>query len=269
MIICKNCNNEFNGKFCNNCGQKVISHRLNFKFIIEELQHFFFHTDRGILFTIYQLLIHPGHTVREYIEGKRINHTKPLVFLLVVGSIELFLYSLFKFDFNINYELFFQNIDKNYVQEMRQMMVSFSKFTDILMSYDKYLNLGLLPFLAMYTYLLFKKYGLNYVEHFVINTYLLGQRLLISCAFFPVMYLYNGTNVIFLISFFSMFLMMVLFCWSFRQYFIKEKALIIIKKSIVAFGLSWLTLSLCAGIVAFLLYILGFLQFPSLDAVHY
>lgn len=93
--ICKNCNNQFEGNFCNNCGQAANTHKLNMHFIWHDLKHGLFHFDNGIFYTIAQLLTKPGYTIREIIDGKRVKHFKPLSFIVVLATVYGLLYHFF------------------------------------------------------------------------------------------------------------------------------------------------------------------------------
>lgn len=46
-MLCKNCGNEFEGHFCNNCGQKATVKRLTYKSLADNLMHGFLHVDKG------------------------------------------------------------------------------------------------------------------------------------------------------------------------------------------------------------------------------
>ncbi|HRD56577.1 MAG TPA: hypothetical protein PK504_00945 [Ferruginibacter sp.] len=68
--ICQNCNNEFNGEFCNQCGQKIV-HRITMPHLWHDLIHAFTHADKGFFHLLIALFKKPGAVAREYIlEGK-------------------------------------------------------------------------------------------------------------------------------------------------------------------------------------------------------
>src|SRR5215213_8947870 len=94
-IICKNCNQPFVGNFCNHCGQAANTHKLSLHYIWHDLQHGLFHFDNGIFYTIKQLLTRPGHTIREFIQGKRVRHFKPLSLVVVLATLYGLLYHYF------------------------------------------------------------------------------------------------------------------------------------------------------------------------------
>ncbi len=85
--LCKNCTYTFEGNFCSNCGQKTNTKRLDWHYIYEELKYTFLHVNSGLLFTAKQLYIRPGHMVREFIEGKRVKHYKPILLVFVLAGI--------------------------------------------------------------------------------------------------------------------------------------------------------------------------------------
>lgn len=98
MITCKNCNNEFEGRFCNQCGQPAATHELNFHFLMHDVQHGLFHLDKGVFFTIKELFIRPGYSIHEYLHGKRAQHFKPISLILVLAGILGLLSHYFHFD---------------------------------------------------------------------------------------------------------------------------------------------------------------------------
>jgi hypothetical protein len=86
-ITCKNCENQFTGHFCNNCGQRASTHRINLKHLLHELFHAQTHLDKGLLYTAKLMLLDPGRTVRDYLQGKRVHHSNPFLRLLVIGGL--------------------------------------------------------------------------------------------------------------------------------------------------------------------------------------
>ena len=84
MTTCKNCVFEFEEKFCPQCGQKAKTKRITTKTVWEEVRRSMIHYDSGFFFTMLQLLRRPGHAIREYLEGKRTMHFKPVKFMLLI-----------------------------------------------------------------------------------------------------------------------------------------------------------------------------------------
>lgn len=51
------------------------------------MQHGILHVDKGILFTIKHLLTRPGAFIREYIDGNRAGHFKPVLLVMILGAV--------------------------------------------------------------------------------------------------------------------------------------------------------------------------------------
>ncbi|HEY6064396.1 MAG TPA: DUF3667 domain-containing protein, partial [Chitinophagaceae bacterium] len=83
MRHCKNCGEELHGTYCSHCGQKAREERITFRFIWTEAIHFFTHIEHGFLFTSWSMLVRPGATVKNFIEGKRKPYQSPVSYFLV------------------------------------------------------------------------------------------------------------------------------------------------------------------------------------------
>ena len=64
--FCKNCNQLITANFCANCGQKKFK-RIDKKYIWEELQYTVLHTNKGLLYSLKNILKNPGKTAKEFI----------------------------------------------------------------------------------------------------------------------------------------------------------------------------------------------------------
>lgn len=86
---CINCSLAVAGpgqKFCPGCGQPTPAHRIDWHFLGHELEHSVLHMDRGILYSLRQLMLRPGRLMRDYIDGRRGNHVKPLLLIMVSAA---------------------------------------------------------------------------------------------------------------------------------------------------------------------------------------
>ena len=89
--LCKNCEHTHEGNFCSSCGQKTNTKTLDWHYILDELKYTFLHINGGLLYTSKQLLTRPGDMTREFIEGKRVKHYKPILLVFVLSGIAAFL----------------------------------------------------------------------------------------------------------------------------------------------------------------------------------
>ncbi len=230
---CRNCAETITGKFCNNCGQKRYT-RINKKYILDEVQYTFLHMNKGLLYSIKNILKNPGKTAKEFIDGNRVNHYKPILLTFVLSGIATFLsykvlglkeiLSAYYADKHMNSEL------------MGDMMTLISSYNSIIM-------ILLIPFFALTTKIAFRKWGHNYYEHLVMNSYILSCYTLISIIFiYPVMFFFrhSSPNIFFNISQFSILLVPVILVWFFKEFYADKTLKSIILKVLAIIGLTLL-----------------------------
>lgn len=90
--LCKNCNTNFEAKFCHNCGQKAFSEEdTSIKSIFSELINFFTNFESNLLRTLKAIMVSPGRLTLDYCSGIRKRYYKPLsLYLLIVVIYLLF-----------------------------------------------------------------------------------------------------------------------------------------------------------------------------------
>lgn len=84
---CKNCGNEYEGKYCNNCGQKASTGKLTFRSVLDNWAYGLTNCDTGILFTYKELFTRPGHMLADYISGKRVIYFQPFPTLFITAGL--------------------------------------------------------------------------------------------------------------------------------------------------------------------------------------
>lgn len=211
--LCKNCGHLFNGNFCNYCGQAADTHRLNMHHIWHDLQHGLLHFDNGIFYTIKQLLTRPGHTIREFVNGKRVRHFKPLSFVIILATIYGLLYHL----------LIPNSFDVKNIHPSQNILGIYEKVINWSLAHFAYATLIMIVSTTVASYRFFKKQGYNIAEHLVLNTYYRGLVLVISLLLFPVLYIFHSRDSERLKIYVPMFQMIdfVLMYWCYMQFFNK------------------------------------------------
>lgn len=180
-INCKNCKQNFKGKFCNNCGQSAETHDINTHFLWHDIQHGLLHFDNGIFYTIKQLFTRPGYSIKEFIEGQRVKHFKPVSLVIVLAGI----YGFVIHYFNIA-DLIVVKMD-----DTSGKVIDSEKVVNWISSHYAFTTLLLLPITSLATYLAFKKEKYNYIQHFVISAFLSGQHVILRLLFFPFIFLFD------------------------------------------------------------------------------
>ncbi|WP_436517683.1 DUF3667 domain-containing protein [Ekhidna sp. To15] len=86
--ICKTCDTEFSGNYCNNCGEKVISQEdRKFKYYLGEFINALTFADNKLWRTLKTILISPGKLSSEFVEGRRKNYMKPVSIFFLANLI--------------------------------------------------------------------------------------------------------------------------------------------------------------------------------------
>ncbi len=178
MNTCKNCNQNFEGNFCNNCGQKASVGKIDYKYILHNLPNSFLQFNRGLLFTIRELTTRPASSIREFIAGKRQNHYQPIAYFILTSA----LYALVTFMLDKN--TFLVDTLSGVIESLAKSDKSRSlEVINFLTKQQTYLGLLFIPLYSLASYFTFRKYKYNYFEHFVLNLYISAHQLLISTIF--------------------------------------------------------------------------------------
>lgn len=162
--ICLNCNNATADNYCSTCSQSVSTHRFSLPHIFNhDLIHGIFHIDKGFFYTLRELVVRPGDSIREYVEGKRVKHFNYFATVMLLMAIGYFLRKWATIDTA-------QLYDKSSVGGLMKILKDYGKVTIFLH----------IPIIAFASYVLFRKSGQNFAENLVLNTYLLCGVLMIS-----------------------------------------------------------------------------------------
>ena len=125
-------------------------------------------------------------------------------------------------------------------------------------SYYSFIMMLLIPFFALCTWLVLKKWGNNYYEHIVINSYILSMYTIIYIVLFvPVLYFIKSDHELFIkISTFTFLIFPVVFSWFFKGFYPEKSMKEIILKSILIFVLVIIAyfILIFASMIIFMIY---------------
>jgi len=237
MESCQNCNETITGNFCANCGQKTSVHRYSFKyFIVHDLIHGFWSVDNGFIFTIRALFTRPGHSIREFINGKRVGYFSFATLLVIILGVSHFVgeYSQVK-------------LSDLMPESSKESMNVIEEFTK---NYPKTALLLAIPFYSVFSFLWFRKSKLNLTEHFVLNSYKAIAESIIELIFTIITVIYTSQKGLMTIYSFVMFCSIVYSFWYYKQFFsaygYSKKALAIRSLGVV---FSYMFFSMMLGII--------------------
>lgn len=195
--------------------------RIDGKYIWNEISSVL-NFEKGLFYTIRELLIKPGETVREFIQKDRNRLVKPIIFIIICSFIYTIIQQIFNFkDGYVGYSFseestinsIFNWISKNY------------GYSNILMGI----------FIAFWIKIFFGKYNYNFYEILILLCFLMGIGMLLF-AFFGIADSLIDLKIIdkgYLIG-------IIYILWGITQFFDKKK-LMNYPKAIVSYFLGMVT----------------------------
>ena len=185
---CANCGRSVDAPaqhYCPGCGQPTPAHRIDWHFLGHEIEHSVLHMDRGVLYTLKSLMLRPGQLIRDYLEGRRANHVKPFLLVMIAATVMVFLGKLLGQGDLMGAPLQAAIDDARAgggtagADAMRVARV-FEGVQDWMNLHIAGFTLVLLPFEAFAFKLAFRRYReLNYPEWLVITTFLTAQTMVL------------------------------------------------------------------------------------------
>ncbi|RUT68140.1 DUF3667 domain-containing protein [Flavobacterium cupreum] len=233
-ITCKNCKQIYKGHYCNNCGQPAATYQINWHYLWHEIRHSLLHFDEGIPYSIKQLFTRPGHSIREFIEGKRVRHFKPLSLVVVMATLYGLLYHYFQI---------------NLYDDPSYKSIDVAKFNEWSSKHYSWIIIVTIPFFTLGTYISFKKQGYNFVEYFVLNTYRASQKLFAHIIIFPLVIYYNEKPELHKILVAVYIIDLLLTLWTNIQFFNKISKTKAFLLSILSQLIFWTSFLLTVGFI--------------------
>ncbi len=166
---CKNCNQTVNTNFCGHCGQPMQIKRVDAHYILHEIQHIL-HFEKGILFTVKELLIRPGQNIRTFIADNRSRLVKPVIFIIVCSLIYTVISHFF-------------HIEEGYVEFKEVKKTSIGLIYDWVQGHYGYANILMGVCISLWLKLFFKKYNYNFFEILILLCFVMGIGMLIISVF--------------------------------------------------------------------------------------
>ncbi|WP_431134539.1 DUF3667 domain-containing protein [Psychroserpens mesophilus] len=177
---CKNCETEFKGNYCFNCGQvATANNRLKFTNIFNDFFDNTFNIHKGFFFTFWKLLIRPSEVLKSFIQGSRKKFTNPTRYLVIALAIHEF----FKYWSNAN-----EAINAEHFQGfsfLSNQLNTSMLLWDLRLITDWTLLGNLIEALVFPIgfYGLFRKLRYNYSELLTLSFYLIANSIFITTFF--------------------------------------------------------------------------------------
>jgi hypothetical protein len=224
---CKNCGLSLSGKFCSHCGQNSKVGKIDFTSFINDFSESVLQIDKGFFYTITELFLRPGRMLDDFLNGKRKNHFKPIAYVLTLSSVYFLITQV------NNQSTWMDDLVSGWLNGATGEK-SYGEIPEIVNWFLKsyaYSTLLLLPIFSLASYFTFFKFRKNYLEHFVINSFITGQQT-IFYSFFAIA---GKVTEIGLLEGFPLILAISYTFWVFWQLFSKGNRLINILRTIMTY----------------------------------
>lgn len=232
---CKNCNTEINSKFCPDCGQPARLKRIDGHYIIHEIEHVL-HFERGIFYTIRELITNPGENIRNYLSEARSRLVKPIIFIIITSLI----YSLLTNYFHI--EDTYVKLEGTDIQN--KTIFKIFKWVE---GHYGYANIIMGVFITIWLKVFFRKFRYNFFEILILLCFVMGMAMLIFSIFSVI----QGVFKINLMSIGG--IAAIIYCtWAIGHFFGKGKFINYVK-AFFAYVLGMVTFSLLAFLLGILI----------------
>ena len=172
MINCKSCNHPVTENFCSSCGLPAKLKRIDSHYIMHEIIHVL-HLEKGIFYTIKELLLRPGQNVKAFISENRSRLVKPIIFIIISSLIYTIIAHLF-------------HIEDGYIvmsgDEIKEGSATFALNSWVQNHYG-YANIIMGMFIAFWLKVFFKKYDYNFFEIVILLCFVMGMGMLLFSVF--------------------------------------------------------------------------------------
>jgi|AntRauTorckE5430_2_1112549.scaffolds.fasta_scaffold30860_2 hypothetical protein len=166
-VHCRSCASELTGAFCSNCGRPRELKRIDGRYLLSEIGRVL-NFDKGILYTVRELLLRPGDSIRTFIKEDRSKLIKPIIFVIICSLAYTLTQQLLHFE-------------EAYTQASEQALEASTVNTIFVWIRENYgyANILMAVFIAPWVKVFFRKYQYNIYEILILLFYVMGLGMLI------------------------------------------------------------------------------------------
>ncbi|MDB4402327.1 DUF3667 domain-containing protein [Algibacter sp.] len=167
--LCENCKSQVMQNYCPNCGTPIALKRIDGQYILKEISSVL-NFDKGILYTIRELLLRPGKNIQKFILEDRGRLVKPIIFIIITSLIYTLAQQFFHFE-------------DGYVNAGGFEESATTKIFGWIQSNYGYANILMAIFIAGWIKVFFRKYEYNFFEILILLCFVMGIGMLIYTVF--------------------------------------------------------------------------------------
>ncbi|PSK91139.1 DUF3667 domain-containing protein [Taibaiella chishuiensis] len=234
IAICNSCQQDIPENYCSKCGTPARLKRIDRHYIQHEIEHIL-HLEKGIFYTVKELVVQPGESINTFILNNRNRLVKPIVFIIVTSLI-----------YTVTNHFF--HIEEGYLNFDKTNTAGINPVNQWVQHHYGYANIIMGVFIACWQKLFFRKYGYNFFELLIVLCFVQGVGMLL----FSLFAIAEGLSHAHLLHYGGM-LFMGYHAWAVGQFFEKNKFVNYLK-AVGAYLLGIITFSICVLLLGFLLH---------------
>lgn len=166
---CASCGVALAGRFCAQCGQRCMEGRLTLRGVALETVTSVVDVDRGLLHTAIGMTVRPGTVVRDWLAGRTVRYTGPARYFALLVALVVLVY-----------------VNVGATAGFTDAAGAGGKAEEVARFLQTHMNLLIavnVPFSALATWVVYRRHGLNYAEHLVMNLYTNAHQSLLLIPF--------------------------------------------------------------------------------------
>ncbi|MBE9584140.1 DUF3667 domain-containing protein [Mucilaginibacter sp. JRF] len=233
-INCGHCSAEVSYSYCQQCGQPAQLKRIDGHYIQHEVLHVL-HFEKGILYTIRELLLRPGKNIRTFVIENRSRLVKPIIFIILSSL----LYTIISHFFHI---------DEGYITVRDKDNHATGSINAWVQSHYGYANIIMGIFIALWLQLFFRKSNYNFFEILILLCFVMGMDMLIFSLFAVI----EGITAYKTMAFSAVF-SLGYSAWAIGDFFNSGKKIGRYFKAIAAYLLGMLTFSIAVLVLSLMI----------------
>lgn len=172
-MICINCGSEQHGTFCSNCSQRLVVKRITFKEGWFDFWARIYGFDGQFPRTFRDLSLRAGFAAREFIRGNRARYYGPVGYFFLMITIYLLWLSIIDLQLVDFVKKVNQEMGTNSGNVKTEFMDSIQQFSAENIKLLAFLYVPLMAFVSQR--IMFRKQGLNFMEHSILPMFVLGH----------------------------------------------------------------------------------------------
>lgn len=166
---CKKCGAALGGAYCATCGNPQSLKRINGSYVLAEIVSVI-NFDKGIFYTVKELLVRPGESVQNFIHNDRNRLVKPIIFIIVCSLMYTLAQQFLKFE-------------DGYANAGGFGDSAVSTIFGWIQENYGYANILMAVFITLWIKIFYRKYKYNFFEIIILLCFIMGIGMLIYTLF--------------------------------------------------------------------------------------